>query len=137
MATQLTDATISREWLKFDPDSIFASQALPDAGDSTSALFMAGLDQGGVGIQVEADTTVDIDATETLDIDLITYDTSGGAEVSTIPIARITGAVTYEIGDEIAAYIPEDTGPWNRIKITTSADESDDDINVYLRYLSR
>lgn len=139
MAQAITDATLSKEWLKFSPDEIWAAQALPNATDLTSDLFMAGNDQGGVGIQIEADTTVDIDSTATLDVFLITYDTSGGAEVSTIPLLANDNSTqkTYAIGEQIVAYIPEDTGPWNRLKITSSDDESDDDINAYLRYLSR
>jgi hypothetical protein len=137
MSTVITSGTISSDWLQFDPDNIYDGAALPNAGDTTSAEYAsAGYDQGGVAIYVDADTTVDIDSTETLDMFLITYDAAGGSEVETIPFFSVTGPKTYEIGEKIAEVIPSEVGPWFRLKITASADESADKINAYPRRVS-
>lgn len=140
MATVITSGTISADWLQFAPDSILDGQALANAGDTTSDEFMVGYDQGGVAVYVEADTTVDIDSTETLDAYLVTYaseaDASAGTVAEQIPFFSVTGSATYEIGGKIAEYIPSEVGPWARVKLTTSGDESLDKVNVYLRRVS-
>jgi hypothetical protein len=133
MAQAITAGKISKDYVKFAPDSIFDGSALPNAGDLTSAEFMIGYDQGGVAVRVEADSTVNIDGTETLDLYLITYASSGGAEVETFPFGSITGATVFEIDGLIGEYIAGNVGPWARLKLTTSGDESGDTINAYLR----
>jgi len=139
MATPIVDGTLSREWTKFDPDSIWAAQALPNASDMTSAEFMAGYDQGKVGVQIEADTTVDIADGESLLIELIHDTSTGGDYLDAITLYDQTAsgaAINFAVDEEIIAYIPEDVGPYCKLKITVSADESGDDINAYLRFLS-
>jgi len=139
MPRAITSEKISKEWLKFDPDAIWDAEALPNATTKTSDEFMAGKDQGAIGIQVEAQTAISIADGQTLDINLLHAETSGGSTTS-IPLFRGApsgGTLDFAAGDEIVAYIPEDIGPYCKLEVTASADESSETINAYLRYLSR
>lgn len=137
MSTAITSATISREWTRFAPDAIWSAQALPNATTLDSSEFMVGLDQGSVGIQIEADTTVAIAAGQELLIELFSGSVSGTYDTTQAMFKASAAGHTFEIDDEIVGFIPEDVGPYCKIRITTDADESGDDINAYLRYISR
>jgi hypothetical protein len=128
--------TIGNDPAKFDPDYIYEAAALPNATDATSGQFKIGRTQGGVQLNVQADTTVDIADGESLKIELL-YDTSSvGDDVDSVVIYDETAsgaAIHFAIDAYIVKYIAtDDVESFNRLKITTSGDESDDDINAFL-----
>jgi hypothetical protein len=133
MAQAITSGTLSEKWLKFDPDWIGEAQALPNATSSTSAEFEAGYDQGKLAIAVQADTTVNLDTTETLLYELLYDATSGGDFTNSVTIGSLTGGVV-EIGDFLfPEYIPAEIGPFCKLKRTASGDQSAEKVNEFLR----
>ena len=141
MAKSIAGNAISQKWLKFDTDWIDQTQALPNATDETSAVFQAGFDANGIAIIVQADTTVNIADGESLLYELL-YDTSEtGAFASKLTLYDQTADgsdITFEIGEDLfPEYNPGEIGPYCMIKRTTSADESADLVNEYLRYVTR
>ena len=139
MSRDLT-GTIGQEPAKFDPDYIYEEAALPNATDATSGLFKLGRTQGGVQLNVEADTTVDIADGESLKIELL-FDTSDAGDFAdSVVIYDETAsgaAINFAIGDTIINYIAtDDVDSYNKLKITTSADESGDKINAFPTLIS-
>lgn len=127
---------IGNDPAKFDTDYIYEAAALPNATDATSDVFKMGRTQGGVQLNVQADTTVDIADGESLTIELL-YDTSEtGDYADSVVIYDETAsgaAINFAIDDYIIKYIAsDDVESYNKLKITTSADESGDDINAFL-----
>ena len=128
--------TIGNDPAKFDPDYIYEAAALPNATDATSGVFQMGRTQGGVQLCVQADTTVDIADGESLKIELL-YDTSStGDYADSVVIYDETAsgaAINFAADAYIIKYIAtDDVESFNRLQITTSADESGDDINAFL-----
>lgn len=135
MTTRDLTGTIGNDPAKYDPDYIYEAAALPNATDATSGVFKAGKTQAGVQIVVQADTTVDIADGESLTIELL-YDTSEtGDYADSVVIYDETAsgaAINFAIDETIIKYIPtDDVESYNKLKITTSADESDDKINAF------
>lgn len=135
MTTRDLSGSFTDEYAKFDPDYIYEEGALPNATDATSGVFKMGKTQGGVQLVVEADTTVSIANGESLKIEVL-YDTSEtGDYTDSVVIYDETAsgaAITFEIDDAIIKYIAtDDVESYNKLKITTSADESGDKINAY------
>lgn len=127
--------TIGEDKAKFDPDYIYEAAALPNATDATSDTFRIGRTQGGVQIEVQADTTVDIADGESLTIELL-YDTSASGDFAdSVVIYDETAsgaAINFAVDAFIIKYIAtDDVESYNKLKITTSADESGDKINAY------
>jgi len=130
--------TIGNDPAKFDPDYIYESAALPNATDATSDEFMLGRTQGGVQLDIIADTTVDIANGESLTIELLhdaISDEEGGNFLDSVVIYDETAsgsAITFEIADTIINYIAtDDVESFNKLKITTSGDESGDKITAF------
>lgn len=128
--------TIGEDKAKFDPDYIYEAAALPNATDATSDLFRMGRTQGGVQLEIQADTTVDIADGESLKIELL-YDTSStGDFADSVVIYDETAsgaAINFAADAFIIKYIAtDDIESYNKLKITTSANESGDDINAYI-----
>lgn len=135
MTTRDLTGNLSPDYAKFDPDYIYEAAALPNATDATSDVFKAGKTQGGVQVNVQADTTVDIADGESLKIELL-YDTSEtGDFTDSVVIYDETAsgaAINFAADEYIIKYIPtDDVESYNKLKITTSADESGDDINAF------
>jgi len=127
--------TIGNDPAKFDPDYIMEAGALPNATDATTDAFMIGRTQGGVQLDIVADTTVDIADGESLTIELL-HDTSAtGDFADSVVIYDETAsgsAITFEIDDTIINYIAtDDVESYNKLKITTSGNESLDKINAF------
>jgi hypothetical protein len=128
--------TIGNDPAKFDPDYIYEAAALPNATDATSSTFKMGRTQGGVQLTVQADTTVNIADGQSLKIELL-HDTSAtGDFADSVVIYDETAsgsAIAFAVDATIIKYIaPDDVESYNKLKITTSADESGDDINAFL-----
>ena len=139
MAEALSTATISEKWLKFDPDAIWSGEALPNADSKESDEFMVGFDQGGVAVRVVANTAISIADTESLTIELLHSATSGGS-TTTVTLYSETasgGTIDFAAGAEIVEYVAGDIGPYAKLKVTTTADESSETVDAYVRYLSR
>ena len=131
----LADKTIGApERAIFSPDEFWMAQALPNATSMTSDVFRIGRTQGGVQIAVLANTTVALAASANMRVELL-YDTSSTGDFADSVVLYSnedsTAAVTFEIGDVIAKYIaPDNVDSYNKLKITTSADESADKIDT-------
>jgi len=128
--------TIGNDPAKFDPDAVYEAAALPNATDATSAVFKAGRTQGGVQLNVQADTTVDIADGESLTVELLSDTEVDGAFAASLVIYDETAsgsAINFAADAYIVKHIcADDIESFNRLKITTSGDESGDDINVFL-----
>jgi len=125
---------------KFDPDYIYEAAALPNATDATSSVFKLGRTQGGVQLNIQADTTVNIADGESLSISLLSDTSEAGDYADALVLYDETASgsdITFEIDEYIVKHISaDDIDSYNRLKITTSADESDDDINAFLTLVS-
>jgi len=135
MTTRDLTGEIGVEPAKFDPDYIMEAGALPNATDATTDVFKIGRTQGGVQLNIEADTTVDIADGESLKIEML-FDTSAtGDFADSVVIYDETAsgaAITFEIDDTIINYIAtDDVDSYNRLQITTSGNESLDLINAF------
>ena len=140
MTTRDLTGTIGEEPAKFDPDYIYEAAALPNATDATSDVFKAGRTQGGVQVNVQADTTVSIADGESLTISLLSDTSESGDYADALVLYDETAsgsAITFEIDEYIVKHIPaDDIDSYNKLKITTSADESGDKINAFLQLVS-
>lgn len=141
MTTRDLTGNLSPDYALFDPDYIYEAAALPNATDATSSVFKIGRTQGGTQLAVQADTTVDIADGESLKIELL-YDTSeSGDYADSVVIYDETAsgaAINFAADAYIVKYIAtDDVDSYNRLKITTSADESGDDINAFISIVSR
>jgi hypothetical protein len=133
----LADKTIGApEQAIFHPDKFWQAQALPNATSMTSPVFRMGRTQGGVQLGLFANTTVALAASANMRVELL-HDTSAtGDFIDSVVLYSnedATDAVTFEIGAVIAKYIaPDNVESYNKLKITTSADESADKIDTKL-----
>lgn len=137
MSTALTSGTISKPYTKFAPDAIWSGEALPNATTKSTSEFMAGYAQGAVAIRMEADTTVAIAAGKQLNVQLRSGSVSGTYDTTTEIYNADAGGVTYEIDDLVFEYAVGELGPYHILDVTTDADESGDDVDVYLRHVVR
>jgi hypothetical protein len=137
MSTAITDGKISKAYLKFDPDAIWAAEALPNATTKTTSEFEMGFDQNSVELRMEADTTVAVAAGEVLTMQVRSGSATGVYDTTTQIYSATAAGVTYEIDDLIVAFNAGEIGPYAVLDVTTDADLSGDDVNVYLRYVSR
>jgi hypothetical protein len=137
-ARAITSQKLSKQYLEFAPDAIWAAQALPDSTTLSSSEFLIGQDQAGVAIRLEADTTVDIAAGQALTVQLKTGTSTGSYDTTTTIYTADAGGVTFEIDDLIVEYCPsdQDQGIYAVLDVITDADESADKVNAYLRNVS-
>lgn len=140
MTTRELTGNLSPDYAIFDPDYIYEAAALPNATDATSSVFKLGRTQGGTQLNIQADTTVDIADGQSLKIELL-YDTSeSGDYADSVVIYDETAsgaAINFAADDYIIKYIAtDDVESYNRLKVTTSADESGDDINAFISEVS-
>lgn len=140
MTTRDLTGNLSPDYAIFDPDYIYEAAALPNATDATSSVFKLGRTQGGTQLNIQADTTVDIADGESLKIELL-YDTSeSGDYADSVVIYDETAsgaAINFAADAYIIKYIAtDDVESYNRLKITTSGNESGDDINAFTSVVS-
>lgn len=140
MTTRDLTGNLSPDYAIFDPDYIYEAAALPNATDATSSVFKLGRTQGGTQLNIQADTTVDIADGESLKIELL-YDTSeSGDYADSVVIYDETAsgaAINFAADAYIIKYIAtDDVESYNRLKITTSGNESGDDINAFISVVS-
>lgn len=140
MTTRDLTGNLSPDYAIFDPDYIYEAAALPNATDATSSVFKLGRTQGGTQLNVQADTTVDIADGESLKIELL-YDTSeSGDYIDSVVIYDETAsgaAINFAADAYIIKYIAtDDVESYNKLKVTTSGNESGDDINAFISVVS-
>lgn len=140
MTTRDLTGDLSPDYAIFDPDYIYEAAALPNATDATSGVFKLGRTQGGTQLVVQADTTVNIADGESLKIELL-YDTSETGDYADSVVIYDETASGSDILFAIDAYIiryiaTDDVDSYNKLKITTSADESGDDINAFISFVA-
>lgn len=132
--------TISDD-LKAAPDAILTAQALPNATSALSGIFLGGKTQDALEIVVEANTAISIADTFRLAFEIFGAVTRAGsyAKESTIYDETASGgAITFDAGDTIAVIALNRTNSvFNKVNIITTADESSEKVDVYIRRVSR
>jgi len=139
MADAIATGTLSQKWVQFAPDSIWDGEALPNATTKTSSEFEVGKDQGKVSVAVRANTAISIADGESLTLTLQKASASGGTFADEVQFYDATGdgaVIAFAAGDIIAEIIPGSTDIYKKIVVETSADESSEDIDAFLRRVS-
>jgi hypothetical protein len=129
------------ERLQNRQDLIWAAEALPNATAKTSDAFRLGCTQDGVVVAVAANTAISIADTKGLKIEVEYSSTEAfTATDGTIVLLDVTAsgsAETWAAGDLLGEIAIQEKGLWARVKVTTTADESSEKVDAYLRYLAR
>ena len=133
--------TISQE-LKDDQGYILENEALPNTTNKSSDAVLLGQAQNGLEIKVVADASISIAATKQLKIEVLAGETETGSfpAISTpydVTVAEGGDAVVIAAG-EIFTFAPASgTGPWYKIKITATEDQSAKTITAYPVWIAR
>lgn len=133
-------STISED-LKAFPDAIFEAQTLPNATELLSTEFNFGEVQGAVELVVRAVTAISIADGQTLRLAIHSAPTSGGSFVEDAIFflgEPSGGTLDFEAGDIIATIVSNRViSSFNKLAITTSANESAETVDAYMRQVSR
>lgn len=132
--------TISDD-LKAAPDVIWSAQALANAGTITSGEFLFGGVQDALEVVIKANTAISIADGQTIEIAIQGASASGGSFAQEAIIYRGApsgGTLDFAAGDTIAVFASNRAlSVFNKLTITTSADESSEKVDAYMRQASR